>query len=179
MTRRKNAAKPAEEAKADPPSAAAAVPPAALPPISDARPARSSLPAPRPPKESRPIAASSGRATLLAAALITAVALAVRLRNLADPTSVVCVPSRRFIRCLPSSHDSFDEVHFGGFANRYFQHQYYFDVHPPLGKLLLAVAAYLRGYDGSFPFANIGDAFPDTAPYVAMRCAHIFRGVFG
>lgn len=37
-------------------------------------------------------------------------------------------------------------------------------------KLLLAGAAWLAGYDGSFEFENIGDSYVDSGvPYVAMR----------
>ena len=30
------------------------------------------------------------------------------------------------------------------------------DVHPPLAKLLLTLAAYLSGFDGNFDFQQIG-----------------------
>lgn len=39
----------------------------------------------------------------------------------------------------------FDEVYFKQFAGSYFTHKYYFDIHPPLGKLLLAGWAKLIG----------------------------------
>ena len=43
----------------------------------------------------------------------------------------------------------FDEVHVGRFVNRYWAGEYFFDVHPPLAKLLyLGVSAWL-GYDPS------------------------------
>lgn len=59
---------------------------------------------------------------LVAAALIT------RLWNVFNPKAVV-----------------FDEVYFKAFAAHYLDHRYFFDIHPPLGKLLLAAEAHLLG----------------------------------
>jgi dolichyl-phosphate-mannose-protein mannosyltransferase len=39
----------------------------------------------------------------------------------------------------------FDEVYFKAFAAHYYDGHYYFDIHPPLGKLLLAGFAHLLG----------------------------------
>lgn len=70
----------------------------------------------------------------------------------------------------------FDEVHFGGFASNYIKREYFFDVHPPLGKMLFALVGYLFGYDGSFSFAEIGLDYPNNVPFVAMRMAAALFG---
>lgn len=62
----------------------------------------------------------------------------------------------------------FDEVHFGKFISAYFTNEYYFDIHPPLGKLVLAAWGWLWGFKPGFSFANIGDVYPDHL-YLALR----------
>ncbi len=62
----------------------------------------------------------------------------------------------------------FDEVHFGKFISGYYTHQYYFDIHPPLGKLIIAGFAKLFGFSPEFSFTDIGVPFPDKL-YLALR----------
>jgi len=63
----------------------------------------------------------------------------------------------------------FDEVHFGGYAMHYLKRRFFFDVHPPLGKLLFAMVLSWSGYDGNFSFEKIGLYFEQDVPYTAMR----------
>lgn len=66
--------------------------------------------------------------------------------------------------------NSFDEVHFGKFAAYYLRREYYFDVHPPFAKLLLALAGWFVGFEGDFDFSNIGDSYTaNNVPYWGMR----------
>lgn len=74
-----------------------------------------------------------------AIAILTIVAAFVRLYGIHKPSSVV-----------------FDEVHFGGFASKYIKGEFFMDVHPPLAKMLLALVAWLNGFDGQFDFKKIG-----------------------
>lgn len=66
--------------------------------------------------------------------------------------------SHKFTTESPNTDDggSFDEVHFGKFASKYIKTQYFVDVHPPLAKLLITLAAFIFGYDGNFDFKDIG-----------------------
>ncbi|OBZ89302.1 Dolichyl-phosphate-mannose--protein mannosyltransferase 4 [Choanephora cucurbitarum] len=64
----------------------------------------------------------------------------------------------------------FDEVHFGKFAGYYLQRTFFFDVHPPLAKLMYAAVGYLVGFDGVYQFTTIGESYADNqVPYIALR----------
>ncbi|KAJ2642109.1 Dolichyl-phosphate-mannose--protein mannosyltransferase 1, partial [Coemansia sp. RSA 1285] len=67
---------------------------------------------------------------MLALLAISVVAVVVRCYGLSTPGSVV-----------------FDEVHFGKFAGKYINGTYFYDLHPPLAKMMFAVAGKLAGYD--------------------------------
>ena len=70
----------------------------------------------------------------------------------------------------------FDEVHFGKFVSGYFTHEYFFDIHPPLGKLLISAAGWIGGYRPGFSFSEIGQEFGDLT-YLWLRFLPTLAGV--
>jgi dolichyl-phosphate-mannose--protein O-mannosyl transferase len=92
--------------------------------------------------------------------IITVLAIFTRLYKIHDPNQVV-----------------FDEVHFGKFASYYLRREYFFDVHPPLGKMLIALAGWFLNYDGHFLFEKIGLNYIDNnVPYIGLR---VFCAMWG
>ena len=81
----------------------------------------------------------------------------------------------RFWRLWEPSQVVFDEVHFGSFINGYFTGQYFFDIHPPLGKMLMAAGGWIAGYDPGFSYETIGQPFGDTK-YLPLRSVAAFFG---
>lgn len=75
------------------------------------------------------------------------------------------------------SQTVFDEVHFGKFVSGYYTGEYYFDIHPPLGKLLIAGFGKIFDFRPEFSFANIGDEFLDSK-YMALRFLPSLAGSF-
>ncbi len=62
----------------------------------------------------------------------------------------------------------FDEVYFGTFLTNYAQHAYFFDIHPPLGKLILYAFGVLIGsVNAKVNLSAIGNTLPDG--FIALR----------
>lgn len=93
-----------------------------------------------------------------ALALFTVFALITRLYKIQEP-----------------DHVCWDETHFGKFGSWYINRTFFFDVHPPLGKMLIGLFGALTGYDGTFPFLKPGDKYGD-AQYVGMRVCCVLLG---
>lgn len=111
-------------------------------------------------KEEQPVEKEDPRYEVVALSVITALAFFTRFYKIWFPDEVV-----------------FDEVHFGKFASYYLQRTYFFDLHPPFAKLLIAGVGYLVGYDGTFKFDKIGDSYiTNQAPYLAYRSLEAIQG---
>ncbi|KAF9277436.1 hypothetical protein BGZ88_001172, partial [Linnemannia elongata] len=83
--------------------------------------------------------------------LIVTVAVFARIWKLAIPAAVVS-----------------EEQHLGGYIRDYLQGNFVVDVHPPLGKMLFSLVAYLLGYDGKFDFIS-GKLYPNNVPFIGLR----------
>jgi len=91
--------------------------------------------------------------------ILTYFAAATRYRGLEEP-----------------DHVCWDETHFGKHASWYIKNEFFFDVHPPLGKMLIAFVGELSGYNGSFAYEKPGDKYTDVSQYKGMR---IFAATLG
>ncbi|XP_012275961.1 protein O-mannosyl-transferase 2 isoform X2 [Orussus abietinus] len=81
----------------------------------------------------------------------------------------------RFYNVTEPRHVCWDETHFGKMGSWYINRTFFFDVHPPLGKMLIALSGYLTGYDGTFPFEKPGDKY-ENVQYAGMRIFCTFLG---
>lgn len=69
-----------------------------------------------------------------------------------------------------------DEAHFGKFGAHYLNQTFYFDVHPPLAKMMVGLASVLSGFDGTYDFPS-GQVYPKHVPYVSIRILLALPGV--
>ncbi|KAF8945614.1 hypothetical protein BGZ47_002327 [Haplosporangium gracile] len=83
--------------------------------------------------------------------VIVTVAVFVRIWKLAVPAAVVS-----------------EEQYLGEYIRDYLQGNFVVDVHPPLGKMLFSLVAYLLGHDGKFDFMS-GKLYPRNVPFIGMR----------
>ncbi|KAM3919941.1 protein O-mannosyl-transferase 2 isoform 2-T2 [Leptodactylus fuscus] len=81
----------------------------------------------------------------------------------------------RMYRLAEPPHVCWDETHFGKMGSYYINRTFFFDVHPPLGKMLIGFAGHLTGYNGSFPFLKPGQSYGSHS-YVGMRGFCAFLG---
>ena len=93
--------------------------------------------------------------------IICFLALVTRFWNLGYPAEVV-----------------FDEVHFGKFVSGYFTHQYYFDIHPPLGKMMIAGFAKISGLNLTFDFNVIGEKYDSNQLFILRFLPALFGAIF-
>lgn len=89
---------------------------------------------------------------------------------------VVCLAlGTRLYKISEPDHVCWDETHFGKMGSWYINRTFFFDVHPPLGKMLIGLSGKLTGYNGTFAFGKPGDKYEDHN-YVGMR---IFCALLG
>ncbi|KAF0306413.1 Protein O-mannosyltransferase 1 [Amphibalanus amphitrite] len=109
--------------------------------------------------QQRPAPTPRGRRLDVVAVLLLLAGLGTRLYQIDQPRGIV-----------------FDELHYGKYVALYMKQMFFFDSQPPLGKQLLAIPAYLAGFDGNFTFDRIGTPYPDTVPIELLRTAPAVAG---
>ncbi|XP_042580590.1 protein O-mannosyl-transferase 1-like [Cyprinus carpio] len=73
----------------------------------------------------------------------------------------------------------FDEVYYGQFLSLYMKHVFFIDESgPPFGHMILALGAYLGGFDGNFVWNRIGAEYTSNVPVWSLRVIPALAGSF-
>ncbi|KCZ74762.1 hypothetical protein H311_04270, partial [Anncaliia algerae PRA109] len=83
----------------------------------------------------------------------------------------------RSYRIENNTYIIWDEGHFLKFAKYYLKRKFFFDVHPPLGKLFIAFLGYLFNMDTNYIYKASFD-FPPNMDYLSIRNIHVFISSF-
>lgn len=75
----------------------------------------------------------------------------------------------RFYKVGKADKIIWDEAHFAKFGSYYVNHSYYFDVHPPIGKMLIGLTEYLSGLNNTDFEYKSGTTYPKNIPYETIR----------
>ena len=73
--------------------------------------------------------------------------------------------TRNFIIQFPDQ-PVFDEIHFGTFTNNYINSTYFFDIHPPLAKILIFLFSKANQYKGNLNFSL---KYFENLDYIGLR----------
>uniref|UniRef100_A0A8C1MZD8 Protein O-mannosyl-transferase 1 n=1 Tax=Cyprinus carpio TaxID=7962 RepID=A0A8C1MZD8_CYPCA len=93
---------------------------------------------------------------------VTGLALVTRLYGIHFPRAVV-----------------FDEVYYGQFLSLYMKQVFFIDESgPPFGHMVLALGAYLGGFDGNFVWNRIGAEYTSNVPVWSLRVIPALAGSF-
>ncbi|XP_049305919.1 protein O-mannosyl-transferase 2 isoform X2 [Bactrocera dorsalis] len=83
-------------------------------------------------------------------------------------TIIILTICTRYYKVTEPDHVCWDETHFGKMGSWYINRTFFFDVHPPLGKMLIGLSGYVTGYNGTYPFEKPGDKY-NGSRYEGMR----------
>ncbi|KAI8318553.1 PMT-domain-containing protein, partial [Martensiomyces pterosporus] len=71
---------------------------------------------------------------------------------------------------------AWDEAHFGRFGTMYLNGTYIHDVHPPLAKMIIALAQHWAGHNGTYTFTS-GEVYPEWVNYTMIRAQVAVFGI--
>lgn len=130
-------------------------------------PSAESDPAAKSPATKKPVVPPSSQSTPLTVAL-NSTDYAIMLSLLIAAIAV------RAFRLTKISSVIFDEVHYFNFTNYILRREYFFDVNPVFGKLIIAFIANLFGYDGTVKNVELGQKIAAHQAFAGRISSVIF-----